>query len=189
MMKKLTTTILLTLSIFVFQAQEKQEKISLKSGLKIELKDTENANVYVDGKKFDFSVELIDKEAIAFVTILKEPKTIKEYNLTHDTSYDISKKLVLIATIKNKASDFSEVGIIGYESNEKTSKHVIKIKGHVTKKDVKPLILIDGKKANKEELSLLEVHKIESVSILKGEKAIEKYNAPNGVVLVTTKKN
>lgn len=185
-MKKITITLLLFLSILIVHAQEERQKISLKT----ELKDTENANVYVDGKKFDFSVKLLAKEAIASVTILKEPETIKEYNLTHNTSYEISKNLILIATIKKEVSNFYGGDIIGYESNEKTSNHLIRIKGRCSTAETKsPLILIDGKRANEEELKLLEGNKIKSVSILKGEKAIEKFNSPNGVVLVATKKN
>lgn len=184
-MIKITTTLLLSLSILVIHAQEEKQKISLK----IELKDTKNANVYVDGKKFDFSVELLAKEAIASVTILKEPETIKEYNLTHNTSYDISKNLILITSIKKEVSNFYGGDIIGYESNEKTSNHLIRIKGRCSTAETKsPLILIDGKKANEDELKLLEVNKIKSVSVLKGESA-KNFNAPNGVILVSTKKN
>ncbi|WP_422081308.1 M56 family metallopeptidase [Ulvibacterium sp.] len=54
----------------------------------------------------------------------------------------------------------------------------------------KPLIYIDGKKATEKQAKKLSAESIESMNVLKGEKAIEKYGkkAENGVVEITTKK-
>jgi len=53
-----------------------------------------------------------------------------------------------------------------------------------------PLIFIDGKEVEKSKMNELDPNKIESVSVLKGESAIEKYGkkAKDGVILITTKK-
>ncbi len=52
-----------------------------------------------------------------------------------------------------------------------------------------PMVIIDGKTYDKEIFDLLDQDKIESITVLKDETAKKKYNAPNGVILVTTKKN
>lgn len=54
-----------------------------------------------------------------------------------------------------------------------------------------PLIIIDGKEASKTDLDQLDPNTIDSVSVLKSEKAIEKYGekGKNGVIEVVTKKN
>jgi hypothetical protein len=53
-------------------------------------------------------------------------------------------------------------------------------------KDV--VVYIDGKQYDPDIVELLDKDKIESVSVLKGKEAKEKYNAPDGVVLIVTKK-
>jgi hypothetical protein len=54
----------------------------------------------------------------------------------------------------------------------------------------KPLIFIDGKKANEKKMKALRPDQIESINVIKGDKAIEKHGkkAKNGVVEITTKK-
>ncbi|MGB5403788.1 MAG: M56 family metallopeptidase [Robiginitalea sp.] len=54
----------------------------------------------------------------------------------------------------------------------------------------KPLILIDGKKANEKAMKELDPDQIETINVIKGDKAIEKHGkkAKNGVVEITTKK-
>lgn len=56
--------------------------------------------------------------------------------------------------------------------------------------DKKPLIVIDGKIYTKSELKDLDPKKIESVTVVKGKKAIEKYGdkGKDGVIEITTKK-
>ena len=55
--------------------------------------------------------------------------------------------------------------------------------------DSKADVYIDGKKYDSAILNLLDSDKIATIDVLKGEKAIAKYNAPNGVIIVTSKKN
>ncbi len=54
----------------------------------------------------------------------------------------------------------------------------------------KPLYIVDGKESNKEDVKYLNPSDMESIHILKGEKAKEKYGkkGKNGVVEITTKK-
>tara|TARA_B100001250_G_scaffold380660_1_gene372292 strand:+ start:45 stop:584 length:540 start_codon:yes stop_codon:yes gene_type:complete len=62
------------------------------------------------------------------------------------------------------------------------------------KKDVKislkdgaePDVYIDGIKYDHAIISLLDPSKIKSMNVLKGDKALEEYNAPNGVILITS---
>ena len=53
-----------------------------------------------------------------------------------------------------------------------------------------PLYIIDGKEATRDDISELKASFIESVKVLKGEKAIEKYGkkGKDGVIIITTKK-
>jgi hypothetical protein len=55
------------------------------------------------------------------------------------------------------------------------------------KSEEKPDIYLDGKKIDDHIMSLLDQSKIKSVNVVKGEEALKKYNAPNGVVLISTK--
>lgn len=54
------------------------------------------------------------------------------------------------------------------------------------KDDKKPLIIVDGKKFEFP-VELIDQSQIESMHILKGEKALAEYNAPNGVIIINTK--
>ena len=70
------------------------------------------------------------------------------------------------------------------KSTDKTEKGVyLKLK-----KDAHPDIYIDGKKYDYEILDIIDQDKIESIEVVKKEPALKKYNAPNGVILITTKK-
>ncbi|MFS4468747.1 hypothetical protein [Maribacter sp. 2210JD10-5] len=51
-----------------------------------------------------------------------------------------------------------------------------------------PKIIIDGKESSKMEFEKLSPDDIEKVEIFKGEKAVEKYKSPNGVIVIKTKK-
>ena len=56
------------------------------------------------------------------------------------------------------------------------------------KEGFNPDVYIDGKKYDHAILDLLDQGKIGSVSVIKGEQAMKEYNAPNGVLLIKTKK-
>ena len=134
--------------------------------LKIELKDDPKPDVYIDGKKYDHEIfELLDQDKIESVNVIKGEQAEKEYNAPNG--------VILIKTKK------------GSIKIEKDDKIVIKNKDG----DKNPIFIIDGKSSNKEVLEKLSPDDIESIEVVKGEKAIEKYNAPNGVIIIKTKKN
>ena len=56
------------------------------------------------------------------------------------------------------------------------------------KEDQVPDVYIDGKKYDYEILRLLDQDKIETLNVVKGERAIKEFNAPNGVLQITTVK-
>lgn len=163
MKKIILTACAMFLSISLIQAQE--SKSSKKENLHIELKDSAKPDIYVDGKKFDFPMDLLDINKIESVNVLKGDKALKEYNTKNG--------VVLIVTKKNMVE---------------MDKSKIKVKGYATKEGKAPIIIIDGKKSNQEILKKLSPDDIESIEVLKNEQAMKKYNTSNGVIIVTTKK-
>ena len=155
------------LSISLMQAQnnnETKKDSSLVEKLHVKLKDGAKPDIYVDGKKFDFSMDIIDTDMIESVFVIKGEKAIKEYNSPNG--------VILIATKKN-------VDIVN--TTEKTSKESIF-------DDKSPMIIIDGKVSNKESIKKLSPDDIEKIEVFKDEKAKKKYNAPNGAIIIITKK-
>lgn len=165
MKQLLFATILLFFSISVVQAQKEEEKKDVKEQIYVKLKDGLKPDIYIDGKKFDFPMELIDQSKIASVFVLKNEEALKKYNAPNG--------VILIKTKGLKFTDVSEVKI----------KNDIKIGG----KDV-PMVIIDGKVTDKKTFDKLTPNMIEKMEVIKGEKALKKYNAPNGVIIITTKK-
>ena len=123
-------------------------------------KEGAEPDIYVDGKKFDFSMDLIDNKMIASVSVIKGDKALEEYNAPNG---------VILVTTKKE-----------FESNKANEK--INFKGKT------PVIIIDGKITDKETLDEISPDIIEKIEIFKDEQAIEKYNAPNGAIIITTKK-
>ena len=148
------------LSISSIHAQDKKEGSQTKESIQVEVKDGVKPDIYVDGKKFDFPLELLDKDKIESVNVIKGEKAIKEYNAKNG--------VVLITTKKssNKITKFE------YEEA----------------KDKDPMVIIDGEASDREALSKMSPDDIESINVLKGEQAMKKYKAANGVIIVTTKK-
>ena len=166
MKKLLFTTIVLLFSISLINAQKtgsKKKDKEVKEKLYVKLKDGAKPDIYVDGKKFDFPMELIDQNKIKAVFVIKGEKAKKEYNALNG--------VILITTKTSKESDVSEIRITGYAKDKKT-----------------PMVIINGKVSNKKILDELKPDEIEKMEVIKGKKAKEKYNAPNGVIIITTKK-
>lgn len=138
---------------------QKQEKLLIK------VKDGAKPDIYVDGKKFDFAVELLDQDKIESVSVIDDERAIKEYNAPNG--------VVLIKTKNKINSDKSKITVIAYGAT---------ISGKT------PVIIIDGKVASKEALEKLSPDDVDKIEILKDGQAIEKYNAPDGVVIITTRK-
>jgi|TARA_B110000914_G_scaffold218209_1_gene225240 hypothetical protein len=167
-MKNLILTVCtVLLSISLIQAQEHGEEkgeIAKLEKLHIKLKDGTKPDIYVDGKKFDFPMDLLDVDRIESVSVIKGDKAIEEYN---------SKKGVVLITTKKITT-------------EKAMSKIKFVYDGVNKKD--PMIIINGEKSDQEILKKLSPDDIESIEVLKGEQTLKKYNAPNGVIIITTKK-
>lgn len=161
MKKIIITTFVLLLSATIIRAQDKKEK-----EIKIHLESSEDVKpvVYVDGKLFEFPIELLDADQIESVNVLKGEKAMKEYNAQHG--------VVLITT---KLSDDKIVKLDLMAEVDGAS-------------DKNPMVIIDGKQSNREVFVKLSPEDIESVNVVKGEEAMKKYNATNGVIVVQTKK-
>jgi hypothetical protein len=106
MKKLLFITIVLLFSISLINAQETESKKKvkeLKEKLYVKLKDGAKPDVYVDGKKFDFPIELIDQNKIKAVFAIKGDQAKKEYNSLNG--------VILITTKTAEKSDVSEIRI------------------------------------------------------------------------------
>ena len=159
----LLTTFLMLLSISLTQAQqniEKKDKNQKQERLIVKVKEKGKPDVYVNGKKFDFPIEIIDQSKIESVSVLKNELATKEYNAPNG--------VILIKTKKEKESAIFNFNTSGIKKN--------------------PMIIIDGKVTDKKILEILSPGNIESISIIKDKQAMKKYNATNGVIIVTTKK-
>lgn len=114
--------------------------------------------IIVNGKPFDFPLELINPDYIASIKIVKGEKALEEYQSAEGMISIITKgipKPVL--------------------SDKKDNKHM-------------PLFIIDGKIAAESILEEISPEDIDHIEVIKGERAIEEYDTPNGVILITTKK-
>lgn len=163
-MKKIVcTAIIILFSITVIQAQKKENKEN-KENLLVKLQEGVKPLIYVDGRIFDFPMELIDQSKIASVMVVKKQEALKKYNAPNG--------VVLIKTKEAASFNFSDIKL----------KDDQKIGG-----ENGPKVLINGKVSDKKTLKKLNPDQIEKMKIIKGKQAIKKYNAPNGVILITTK--
>lgn len=165
-MKHLLLITATLLSILATKAQETtvtNTKNQQHRKINIDLKDTARPDIYVNGKKFNFPLELIDQNQVESISVLKDEHALKQYNAPNG---------VLLITTK-KAVNNLEISEV--KATENLSKS-------------EPMVLIDGKIADKKMLEKILPDAIESINIFKGKQALEKYNAPNGVILVKTKK-
>ena len=156
-MKKITFVLaLVVLTSFSLFGQNKES-----TDIYLEVKKDKKPLIIVDGKKFDFSMDLIDQSKIESVHVLKGKEAKALYNSSNG--------VVLITTKINNKESFS----ISKEKFENLEK---------------PMVIIDRKLSTQVALSKLKPSEIEKMDILKGEKAIKKYNSPSGVIIITTKK-
>lgn len=162
MKKLLFTVFLFMLSFSAVNAQDKEAK----ENIYIKVKDGKKPKVFVDGKKFDFPVELIDQSKIASINVIKGEEAIKKY--------DAPNGAILITTKASKTMDFTNIKI--------------RQNGDLDDDKPAPMIIIDGKVSNRKSLDGLTPEKIEKMEIFKGEQAMKKYKAKHGVIVITTKK-
>ena len=140
-------------------------KIVAQDQLRLEVKEDLKPDIYIDGKKYGYEIfDLLDQSKIESVNIMKGEQAMKEYNAPHGVVIIKSKK----AAQQMLSIDDKEVKIID--------------------NDKEPVIVINGTISTRESLSKLSPDDVESVEVLKGEKAMDQYNARNGVILVKTKK-
>ncbi len=145
--------------------QVQKEQVSIK------IKDEANPDFYIDGVKVDASIaNLLDPSKIASVDVIKGDKAKEEYNAPNG---------VVLITSKTAKDDNIQL------RSSKTNVNVEKINIPEGKD---PLIIIDGKRLPKQSLSDLDPNTIESINVLKDAASLEKYNAVNGVLIITTKK-
>lgn len=164
MKKVLFITIIMLLSSTIITAQE--EKKEGKENIYVKLKEGAKPTIYIDGKVFDFPMELIDQNKIASVSVVKGEQAIKKYNAPNG-----------VILIKTKNLETTAISNLKIEKNNTT----------VTDKNA-PMVIVDGKVADRKTLDTISPNTIKKMEVLKGEKAIEKYNSPNGVIIITTKK-
>ncbi|PQJ80256.1 hypothetical protein BTO18_14185 [Polaribacter porphyrae] len=153
-------------TISITQAQKKETKIEDKENLLVKLQEGANPIIYVNGKLFDFPMELIDQSKIASIMVMKKQEALKKYNAPNG--------VVFIKTKEMKQSE---------NMYQKVSKETKVFSGKKS-----PMVLIDGKVSDEKTFKELKTYEIESVKIVKGKKAIKEYNAPNGVIIIKTKK-
>ncbi|WP_341224836.1 hypothetical protein [uncultured Arcticibacterium sp.] len=160
-MKKL----LLALCLFSFTLTT---ALAQDSNLKVEVKDGPKPDIYIDGKKYDHDIlDLLDQNKIESVNVVKGKKALDEYNAPNG---------VIFIKTKNTNPDH-EVKIRVKDSKD--------VKLSFDKAD--PMIIIDGKKVDKATLKKVDPDNIASIDVLKDKAASDKYNAPNGVIIVKTK--
>ena len=165
MKKLLVASIIMIFTISSIQAQKEEEKKDVKEELFVKLKEGAKPIIYVDGKIFDFPMELIDQSKIASVFIVKGKDAI--------TKYKAPDGVILITTMKLGSTPISDLDL-SYKRDIATNND--------------PKIIVDGKVVDKATLDKLKPETIDKMEVLKGKKAIESYNAPNGVIIITLKK-
>lgn len=151
------------------------DKVSEEIQLSIE--NTELPSYVIDGKVSHLSgrdeLEKIDPDKIQSISVIKGDEAIEAYG-------ELGKNGVIEVTTINH-NDLSKVKLIGEASSTKN------------KKDTLPLLVLDGRKLNETSFETLDIDPsdIESVTVYKREKAIEKYGKKwekRGVVEIITKR-
>lgn len=155
--------IIMLFSIAGIKAQELKK--DGKEKIYVKLKDGVKPTIYVDGKVFDFSMELIDQSRIASIFVVKGKQAIKKYNAPNG-----------VILIKTKELEVTEISNLKVEDNTNSKDRKI------------PIVIVDGKITDKEMLDKISPSTIEKMEVLKGKQAIKQYNSPNGVIIITTKK-
>ncbi|MEQ8336751.1 MAG: hypothetical protein RIA62_05375 [Cyclobacteriaceae bacterium] len=136
-------------------------QILAQDKVKVELKDGPKPDIYIDGKKYDYAIfELLDQTKIESIDVIKGDQALKEYNAENGVILVVTKQSgVQIRKAEKDTTDIKE----------------------------KPLIIIDGEIANEDDLVIMNREDVKSIKVLKGKEAMDQYNAPNGVVIITTK--
>jgi hypothetical protein len=161
------------------QAQEQDKPVKIvknDNGVVVSIKDTKDATIYIDGKKYDNEIlRIIDVNKIESIQIFKGEEAMSAYGVD---------KVILIHTKKTE-----EINIEKADKNKNAVKPSIRdLNTDGNDPSKYPVFIIDGKTSDQHMMKELNPDDIHSISVVKGEKAVKEYNAPNGAVIVTTKK-
>merc|ERR1711916_102477 len=148
----------ITLSMNTMEAQKKEEKKDLKESIKVKFKDGAKPMIFVDGKRFNFPVELIDPNKIASVSVLKGKAAMDKYNAPNGAILVVTKKGAEAAKLNGTYFKIRDKGVSEVFSNDK-----------------KPIIIIDGKVSTREVLLKLNTKDIEKIDVIKGKKSEKEY--------------
>lgn len=125
------TACVTVLSFTTMQGQEDNNEPPTKEQLHIKIKENAQPDIYVDGKKFDFPMELIDVNRIESVNVLKGDTAFKKYKTNNGVVLITTKKIV-----------------------KETSGNLVQFESDDTEKNV-PVIFIDGERSNQKTLKKL----------------------------------
>lgn len=168
-MRNLSLTVCaMLLAVATIMAQEAEEKkeVNTKSEKFQFVAKSEKPDIYVDGKKFDFDMSLLDKDRIETLTAIKGKEATKKYNSPNG--------VLLITTKKGTETANSKIKINATDPI---------VDGENT-----PMIIIDDKvSTDKKALEEISPDDIHSINIFRGKAAMELYNVPSVIVVVTKK--
>jgi hypothetical protein len=111
---------------------------------------------------------------IESIQVLKNQKAIDQFG-------EAGKNGVVVITLKN---------FVKLESNEEPENEAASITLRELSTGVKPLFVLDGKIIQQADIEKIDTRNIESIEVLKGEKATDQYGdkGKNGVVVISSKK-
>lgn len=170
--------------------------------------DDEGPLVVLDGKELEkgFDISSIDPNTIESISVLKDASATAVYG-------DRGANGVVVITSKGKArkgvaaqdTTGRQIRVVGYSKRDTAAQDTARIKSiqvvgykkETSSRDTVDgsafngaLIVIDGKESNMDALKYLSPDDIESINVLKGDSAIDKYGdkGKRGAVEVTTKR-
>ena len=91
---------------------------------------------------------------------------------------------------QNEEGDSEETYEVIIDENDDETKSKFKIRAMSTGTGEQPIFILNGKEISKEKMDKIDTNNIESMHVLKGKKAEEKYGdkGKNGVIEITTGK-
>lgn len=200
--------------------ENKTFTVTVDDNKDIQLGDSKNKNysVWVSADNDSTALTVGGDKKKSYTYTIKKVHGENDIIVGHDGSSDSDKKMIFISEgeIEGDSTKIREVKIINVEGeNDKNHKVIIK-EGKSTNKNsfiIKidedkidashnkniiyrsksnktPLLILDGKEMKDGNIDDIDPNDIESLSVLKGEKAIKKYGdkGKDGVIEITTKK-
>ena len=140
---------------------------SMDSTVFVGVKDSLKPDIVIDGVKYDYKIlDVIDQSKIESITVLKGEAAVKAYNAPNG--------VILITSKAAVAKSGNPIGI--------------QIRATGGNNEKSPTVVIDGKIATREDLSIISPDSIESINILEGESASKVIEGVSTAIVVTTKK-